>query len=77
MQSVSFIHTGLQLYNTLPSYFKEIPSSKFKSQLQALLHKNRFYGVNQFKVYFQNKDEAKPKTKNMFACINSLISSWF
>ena len=45
-----------QLYNTLPGYHTEMPSSKFKSQLQALLHKNSFYCVNAFKEYFQNKD---------------------
>ena len=38
----SFIHTGLQLYNTLPGYLKEIPPSKFKSQLETLLHKNNY-----------------------------------
>ena len=53
------IHTGLQLYNTLPGYLKEMPPSKFKSQLQDLLHKNSFYSVKEFNEYFQNKDEAK------------------
>ena len=31
LYSESFIHTGLQLYNTLPGYLKEMPPSKFKS----------------------------------------------
>ena len=60
LYSESFIHTGLQLYNTLPGYLKEMPPSKFKSQLQ---HKNSFYSVKEFNEYFQNKDEAKPTTE--------------
>ena len=36
-----------------------MPPSKFKSQLQDLLHKNSFYSVKEFNEYFQNKDEAK------------------
>ena len=61
--SERFIHTGLQLYNTLPGYLKGMPPSKFKSQLQDLLHKNNFYSVKEFNEYFQNKDEAKPTTE--------------
>ena len=37
--------------------------SKFKSQLQDLLHKHSFYSVNEFNEYFQNKDDAKPTTE--------------
>jgi hypothetical protein len=40
--SESFIHTSLQLYNTLPGHLKVMPPSKFKSQLQDLLHKYCF-----------------------------------
>ena len=34
----------------------------FKSQLQALLHKNSFYIVNKSKDQSQNEHEAKAKT---------------
>ena len=40
-----------------------MPSSKLKSQLQALLHEKSFYSVNEFKEYFQNKERVKPTTK--------------
>jgi hypothetical protein len=52
LYSESFTQTGLQLYNPLLGYLKEIPISKFKSQLQALLRKNGFYSVNEFKEFF-------------------------
>ena len=35
-------------------YLKEVSSSKFKYQLQDLIHKNSFYSVNEFKEYYQN-----------------------
>ena len=63
LYSESFIHAGCQLYNTLPGCLKEMPSSKFKSQLQDLLHKKSFYSVREFNEYFQKKDETKPITK--------------
>ena len=53
LYSESFIHTCLQLYNTLPGYLKEMPSSKFKSQLQALLHKTSSIVLTSLKITFK------------------------
>ena len=55
--------SNVQLNNTLSGYLMEMPPSKFKSQLQDLLHKNSFYSVKEFNEYFENKDEAKPTTE--------------
>lgn len=52
----SFMHTGLQLYNSLPNYLKEIPThKKFKTRLYDILSKHCFYSVQEFTEICQNQ----------------------
>ena len=62
----SYIHTGLQL---IIFYLVILRKCLFQnSNIQAIQHKNSFYSVNEIKEYFQNKGEAKKKTKSVCMC---------
>jgi hypothetical protein len=71
--SESFIHTGLQLYNTLPGCLLQNSNINFRlSYIKIVL----IFLMNLKSRPTLKQRLDKPKTK-MFPCINALIALWF